>query len=92
MSVHAQFTLMALIAFAVSVPAVIAAWIARLPDRQLATALYSVGYAFIGATLLLDPILNPPLFYHGFFPGVGIGAILIALALIARAFRRRDRS
>ena len=81
MSVHEQFTALAVAGLLVTLPAMIIAWRVRLPSRRLATALYGAGFALIGATLVLDPILNPRLFYHGFFPGVGIGGIAIALAL-----------
>ncbi len=81
MSVHTEFTALAIAGLALTFPAIIIAWIARLPSRSLATALYGTGFVLIGATLIVDSILNPPLFYHGFFPGVGIGGIVIALAL-----------
>jgi peptidoglycan/LPS O-acetylase OafA/YrhL len=93
--VHAQFTALAVGGLIVTSPAIIIAWRARLPSRKLATALYAGGFALIGATLVLDPILNPPLFYHGFFPGVGVGGILIALALAHQEYwggaRKRSR-
>lgn len=88
MSVHEQFIVMALAGFALTVPALVAAWLMRLPDRQLATALYTLGFALITATLILDPIVRPPLFYHGFFPGIGIGMAAVALALVAMNARR----
>ncbi len=75
MSVHEQFTALAIAGLLVTFPAMVIAWRARLPSRALATALYGAGFVLIGATLVLDPILSPPLFYHGFFPGVGIGGI-----------------
>lgn len=88
MSVHAQFVALALVGLALTAPALVAAWRLRLPDRQLATVLYTLGFALIGATLILDPILSPPLFYHGFFPGIGIGCAALALALVYLAYRR----
>lgn len=88
MSPHAQFTALALLGCALTVPAVIVAWRRRLADRRLATILYLVGFALIGATIALDPLLQPPLFFHGFVPGIGIGAVAIALALVASAYRR----
>ena len=96
MSVHAQFVVMALVGLVVTLPAMVIAWVARLPSRKLATALYGAGFALIGATLVFDPILRPPLFYHGFFPGIGIGGIAVALALAHRDYwggkRGRERS
>lgn len=88
MSVHTQFIALALVGLALTAPALVAAWRRRLRDRQLATALYTLGFALIGATLLLDPVERPPLFYHGFFPGIGIGCVALALALVALAWRR----
>jgi hypothetical protein len=88
-SPHAQFVALALIGFALTAPALVVAWRMRLPDRRLVTGLYSVGCALIVATLILDPILSPPLFYHGFFPGIGIGCVALALALV---FLARPRS
>lgn len=91
MSVHAQFAALALAGFVVTVPVLVIAWVRRLPARRMATILYLVGFALIGATLILDPILRPPLFYHGFFPGIGIGAITVALALVAGVRQRLHR-
>lgn len=87
MSVHAQFIALALVGFALTAPALVAAWLMRLADRQLATALYTLGFALVSATLILDPIVRPPLFYHGFFPGIGIGCVALALALVYLARR-----
>lgn len=87
MSVHAQFIALALVGFALTAPALVAAWLMRLADRQLATALYTLGFALMSATLILDPIVRPPLFYHGFFPGIGIGCVALALALVYLARR-----
>ncbi len=81
MTVHTEFIALAVAALALTFPAIIVAWIARLPSRALATALYGTGFVLIAATLIVDSIVNPPLFYHGFFPGIGIGGIIIALAL-----------
>ena len=89
-SPHAQFTVLALLGCALTAPALSAAWRLRLADRCLASVFYLVGFGLIGATLALDPILQPPLFFHGFVPGIGIGAVAIALALVALA-RRRTR-
>lgn len=89
MSVHAQFVALALVGFALTAPALIVAWRARMPGRRLVTGLYSLGFALIVATLILDPILSPPLFYHGFFPGIGIGCVALAVALV---FLERPRS
>lgn len=81
MSVHTEFIALAVASLALTFPAIVVAWVARLPSRKLVSALYGVGFALIAATLIVDSIVNPPLFYHGFFPGIGIGGIVIALAL-----------
>ncbi|HEX9036183.1 MAG TPA: hypothetical protein VF808_04250 [Ktedonobacterales bacterium] len=91
MTPHEQFTALAVAGLALTAPAIIIAWRARLPSRRLATTLYAAGFTLIALTLILDPILNPPLFYHGFFPGVGIGGIVIALALAHIEFWGRRR-
>ncbi|HEX8730779.1 MAG TPA: hypothetical protein VF725_01855 [Ktedonobacterales bacterium] len=88
MSTHAQFVALTLAGLALTAPALVVAWRGRLPVRRLATTLYLVGFALIVATLIIDPILRPPLFYHGFVPGVGIGCVALALALIVQARRR----
>jgi hypothetical protein len=84
--VHVQFIALAVAGLIVTLPAIVIAWRARLPSRRLATALYVAGFVFIASTLILDPILNPPLFYHGFFGGIGIGGVAIALALAHRDY------
>lgn len=88
MSVHAQFVALALAGLALTAPALVVAWRKRLRDRRLALALYALGFALIAATLIADPILRPPLFYHGFFSGIGIGCVALALALVYLARRR----
>lgn len=88
MSVHMQFVALAVVGFALTAPALVVAWLYRLSDRQLATALYLGGFALIAATLIVDPLARPPLFYHGFFPGIGIGMAAVALGLVAMNARR----
>lgn len=83
MSVHTQFIALALVGFALTAPLVVVAWLYRISDRQLATALYLCGFALITATLIIDPLARPPLFYHGFFPGIGIGLAAVSLARLA---------
>lgn len=91
MSVHAQFAALALAALVLTAPALVITWRARLPSRRLTTALYAAGFTLIALTLVLDPMLSPPLFYHGFFPGIGIGGIALALALAHLDYWERAR-
>lgn len=82
MSVHTGFLLAACVSALVTLPALVYAQHRRLPSRTLATWLYVTGYAAIAAALVLDPVLQPPLFVHGFVPGGGTGLILVGLALV----------
>lgn len=82
MTPHIQFLILACVALAITLPAVIYAWRKHAPHRVFATVLYGSGYTLIGAAFIVDDILRPPLFVHGFVPGIGIGAIIIALATI----------
>ncbi|HEU0025702.1 MAG TPA: hypothetical protein VFQ25_01180 [Ktedonobacterales bacterium] len=90
--VHVEFIALAVAGLIVTLPAMVIVWRARLPSRRLATALYVAGFAFISSTLILDPILNPPLFYHGFYAGIGMGGVAIALALAHRDYWGGKRS
>ena len=88
MSVHMGFTLLALGALLATSPLIIVAWLRRQAYRRLAIGLYVGGFTCIFATLLLDPILRPPLFYHGFFPGIGASCVAVALALVLRHWQQ----
>jgi hypothetical protein len=81
MSTHAGFTAAAALSLMVTLPLVVSAWRRQHMHRALVLALYVAGYVFIAAALLLDPVIQPPLFIHGFVPGIGAGLIVTALAL-----------
>lgn len=84
MTPHIQFLILACVSLVITGLAVVHAWRARLQHRVFATVLYGSGYTLIGAAFIIDDILRPPLFVHGFVPGIGIGAILVALAVIRK--------
>ncbi len=83
MSVHQQFLAVAAISFAATVWAV--AWVLRrhFAARRWIVSYYAVGYVLIAAAFILDDIFAPPLFVHGFVPGIGIALITEALLLAA---------
>lgn len=56
----------------------------RLRHRSSITTLYAIGFGLIAMTLLIDTIWNPPLFFHGFVPGVGIGLLIGCAGLYAQ--------
>jgi hypothetical protein len=89
MSTHSGFVLVAVLSLVSTLPLLVFGWRRRSLHRELAVALYLAGYALIGATLLLDPVLQPPLFLHGFVPGMGAGLSVAALALILQDLIRR---
>lgn len=82
MTPHVQFLILACVSLAITMLAIIYAWRRHMPHRVFATVLYGSGYMLIGAAFIIDDILRPPLFVHGFVPGIGIGAIMVALAII----------
>ncbi len=81
MTPHTGFLLAAVLSLAFTLPAMVWQWRARQSHRALAATLYIGGYLVIGAAFVIDPILQPPLFIHGFVPGIGTGMIAVALAL-----------
>jgi hypothetical protein len=81
MSTHNGFALAAALSLAITLPIAVWAWRKRWPSRPLVVALYVAGYGLVVAALLLDPVLQPPLFIHGFVPGIGAGLIITALAV-----------
>jgi hypothetical protein len=89
MSTHSAFALVAGLSLILTLPLLVFGWRSRLPHRRLALGLYLAGYALIGAALLIDPVLQPPLFFHGFVPGIGVGLVLAALAVLVQDLIRR---
>ena len=88
MSTHMQFTLLALAALIATLPVMIFASVHRLAFRSLAITFYTSGFALIGAALVLDPVIHPPLFYHGFIPGIGMAMIALGLAIVLQSRRK----
>jgi hypothetical protein len=62
-------------------PLVLRAWLRGLPHRTQITGLYAAGYSIIALALIVDAIYNPPLYLHGFTPGIGIGLLLGSFGL-----------
>ncbi|HEX8036697.1 MAG TPA: hypothetical protein VF510_22760 [Ktedonobacterales bacterium] len=92
MTPHIQFLILACVSLAITMLAIVHAWRRHLPQRKFATMFYSSGYMLIGAAFIIDDILRPPLFVHGFVPGIGIGVIVIALALVLQDAISRSKS
>jgi hypothetical protein len=72
------------IAMLATAPILVLARRRRLRHRTSITALYAMGFGLIALTLLIDTIWNPPLFFHGFVPGIGIGLLLGCAGLYAQ--------
>lgn len=87
MSVHIGFLVAGCASLAVSLPLIVRSWLRQLPSRRLASAYYAAGYLVMTAGYTLDSVTNPPLFVHGFIPGIGMALVLIGLALAVTCFR-----
>jgi hypothetical protein len=88
---HTQFLIADAVSMIALSPLLIRAQVRQLPHRALLTWLYTVGYGLIAITFIVDSIFNPPMFFHGFTPGVGIGLLLAYVGryvLDANAARR----
>ena len=89
MSAHEQFLTLAGLSLVVTAPVIAYAATKRLARRWWLMVSYGAGYAIIGAAFVLDAIFAPPLFVHGFIPGIGIALVVEALLLVAvEAFAR----
>jgi hypothetical protein len=91
MTVHEQFLALAVGSFVATVWAVLWAFRRHFAARRWIASYYAAGYVIIAAAFILDEIFAPPLFLHGFIPGIGIALIAEALLLTAsEAFARTD--
>jgi hypothetical protein len=83
MSVHEQFLTLAVGSFVATAWAVAWAFRRHFAARRWIVSYYATGYVIIAAAFILDEIFAPPLFIHGFVPGIGIALIVEALLLVA---------
>jgi hypothetical protein len=92
MSAHEQFLALTACSFVATVWAV--AWTFRrhLTARWWIASYYGIGYVIIAAAFILDEILAPPLFIHGFVPGIGSALIIEALLLVVIATFARSHA
>ena len=81
MAPHTGFLVAAVLSFVITLPAMLWQWRTRLPHRIFSATLYLCGYLLIGAAFVFDAVVQPPLFIHGFVPGIGTGMIAVALAM-----------
>ncbi len=91
MSAHTQFMIVDAVSMIALSPLLILAQMRQLTHRALMTWLYAVGYGLIAITFVVDSIFDPPMFFHGFTPGIGIGLLLAYIGrylLDAREARR----
>lgn len=87
MTPHTGFLLAAVLSLLVTLPVLVWRWYTRRPHWMFAAALYFGGYLLIGAAFIVDAIAQPPLFVHGFVPGIGSGMIVVALVMDVRWIR-----
>jgi hypothetical protein len=80
-SPHTQFMMVDVAGMLVTSPLIMRAWLRALPHRAVIAGLYAAGYGIIALALIVDAVYNPPLYLHGFTPGIGIGLLLGSLAL-----------
>jgi len=80
-SPHLQFFLVDVVAMNLTFPICALAWRRRLRHRALIGGLYTIGYGIIAMAFIIDSTWNPPLFVHGFTPGIGIGLLLACIGL-----------
>jgi hypothetical protein len=83
-SVHTQFFIAYVMAMLLTLPLFVLSVRRRLPHARLTVAAGLVGYGIIGLMLLIDSFVDPPLLFHGFIPGIGIGILLESLALFVQ--------
>jgi hypothetical protein len=91
MTVHEQFLALTVGSFVATVWAIVWAFRRHFAARRWIASYYAAGYVMIAAAFILDEVFAPPLFLHGFVPGIGIALIIEALLLTAsEAFARTD--
>lgn len=79
MTPHLQFLIIIVVALVVTLPWVVLAGLRGLRHREAIMTLYIAGFGLLAGTFIVDSIVNPPLFFHGFVPGIGIGLLIGAL-------------
>jgi hypothetical protein len=89
MSAHTGFLIVAAASLAMTSPCLALALMWRLTHRRLLAALYLLGYALIAQQFVVDAFINPPLFFHGFGPGIGIGLLIAFFGLFLEELRAR---
>ncbi len=89
MSAHTGFLIVAAVSLALAAPCLALALIWRVAHRRLLAALYLLGYALIAQQFVVDAFMNPPLFFHGFGPGIGIGLLIACFGLLREDLRER---
>ncbi len=79
---HVGFLIAGCASLVATLPLIVRGWVRRQPTRRLAAAYYAAGYLVMAAGYTLDSFSNPPLFVHGFIPGIGVALVLIGLSLV----------
>jgi hypothetical protein len=92
MSAHTGFLIVAAVSLALTSPCLALALMWRLAHRRLLATLYLLGYALIAQQFVVDAFINPPLFFHGFGPGIGIGLLIACFGLLREDLRERHTS
>jgi hypothetical protein len=88
-SAHTGFLIVAAISLALISPCLALAIMWRYEHRRLLAVLYALGYALIAQQFVVDEFTNPPLFFHGFGPGIGIGLLIAFFGLFLEELRAR---
>lgn len=87
MSAHTGFLIVAAVSLAMTSPCLAMALMRRFEHRRLLAALFLLGYALIAQQFIVDAFINPPLFFHGFGPGIGIGLLIAFFGLLREDLR-----
>ena len=89
MSAHTGFLIVAAVSLAMTSPCLAMALMRRFEHRRLLAALFLLGYALIAQQCIVDAFINPPLCFHGFGPGIGIGLLIAFFGLLREDLRER---